>query len=361
MNFSTKIIRWYEKNKRDLPWRIISDPYKIWISEIILQQTRIEQGIDYYHAFLETFRDIQSLASAKEEEVLKIWQGLGYYSRARNMHKTSKIIVEEQRGIFPSDHYKLLQLPGIGEYTAAAIMSIAFKKPYSVVDGNVQRVLTRVFGIADPVDTSAGKKKINELANQLMNKSKPGIYNQAVMEFGALYCKPKNPACSNCIFINNCSAFKTNSVDELPAKKKKAVQRNRYFNYLVMVSPQKDDRSILVKKRAENDIWKNLYDFPLIETDKPITTKSIKKELLHQYKLTDVNISSSDRTYKHVLSHQLIMARFFEIKLGPGEMKKVKDSFKHVKLISLKNLKELPVPRLMEIFINESDFLKKER
>lgn len=235
MDFSTQIIEWYRTNKRDLPWRKTKNPYQIWLSEIILQQTRVEQGLSYYLKFIEKYPSIKDLANAPQDEVLKLWQGLGYYSRARNLHYTSKVITDKYKGEFPATYKEILDLKGIGEYTAAAISSFSFNLPYPVIDGNVYRVLSRVFDIDTPIDSTLGKKEFKELAYELINKNNPSEYNQAIMEFGALYCKPQSPDCENCIFTSTCLAFKTKKINELPVKSKKLKQKNRYFNYLVFI------------------------------------------------------------------------------------------------------------------------------
>ncbi|MCW8941497.1 MAG: A/G-specific adenine glycosylase, partial [Flavobacteriales bacterium] len=234
MEFSQKLISWYKNNKRDLPWRNTINPYKIWLSEIILQQTRVNQGLSYYYKFIEHYPSVKDLANASEQEVLKLWQGLGYYSRARNLHATARIITENYDGIFPVDYKKILSLKGVGEYTAAAITSFAYNQPYPVVDGNVFRVLARIYGVDTPIDTPEGKKTFNGLANKLIDKKQAATYNQAIMEFGALVCTPKNPECENCIFNNICAALINQQIELLPLKSKKIKQTNRYFNYLII-------------------------------------------------------------------------------------------------------------------------------
>ena len=232
--FSQKIIFWYEHNKRDLPWRNTRDPYLIWLSEIILQQTRVDQGMSYYLKFVGEFPTVKQLAKADNEKVMKLWQGLGYYSRARNLHTTAKIILLEHKGVFPKEFETILALKGVGEYTAAAIASFAYNKPYAVVDGNVYRVLSRVFDISTPIDSTQGKKEFNHLAGELLDKNKPAIYNQAIMEFGAMQCKPINPYCAVCPLNTMCLAYSKKLVAELPVKSKKTKVRDRYFNYIVL-------------------------------------------------------------------------------------------------------------------------------
>ena len=274
MNFTKILAKWYDKNKRDLPWRRTKDPYRIWVSEIILQQTRIEQGWDYYLRFLEKFPILRALASAEEEEVLKLWQGLGYYSRARNMHAAAKEIMNLHQGIFPKTYEEIRKLKGIGDYTAAAISSIAFGIPSPVVDGNVLRLFSRFFGIRDPVDTQKGKTTVLEKAKELISPEHPGDFNQAIMEFGALQCKP-TPDCKTCPLKPGCVAFQQNRIAEFPVKSKKQRQRTRYFHYLFIITGKGKKRSVFLKKRTGNDIWKNLFDFPLIETEKAVSHKKL--------------------------------------------------------------------------------------
>ena len=265
--FTKTLIMWYLVNKRDLPWRKTKDPYSIWLSEIILQQTKIAQGTSYYAKFIHEFPDVFTLAEAEEAQVLKLWQGLGYYSRARNLHVTAKFISEELNGYFPDNYKQLLQLKGIGDYTASAIASIAFARPNATVDGNVYRVLARFFGIHTPIDSSAGTREFKELAQALLDPDDPGTSNQAVMEFGALVCTPRNPDCSNCVLNRSCHAVQTGSVYDLPVKKGKAKIRNRYFNYFVLNVQSEQTR---IRRRSGSDIWKHLYEFPLYESEQPV-------------------------------------------------------------------------------------------
>ncbi|MBV5343686.1 A/G-specific adenine glycosylase, partial [bacterium] len=272
-NISKALTNWYNQNKRELPWRDITDPYRIWISEIILQQTRVNQGMRYYLRFVERFPDVKTLAVAEEDEVLKYWQGLGYYSRARNIHKTAKIITEKHKGIFPKNHSDILLLKGIGEYTAAAICSFAYNQPYAVVDGNVFRVLSRVFGIETPIDSTSGKKEFTQLAEKLLDKKEPGLHNQSIMEFGALQCVPVQPDCGVCPLQTVCKAYSLNMADKLPVKATKTKVRERFFNYFYIEYQDK----IFIQKRSEKDIWQNLYELPLVESDKLFETNVIDK------------------------------------------------------------------------------------
>ncbi|HSH64759.1 MAG TPA: A/G-specific adenine glycosylase [Bacteroidia bacterium] len=343
---SDKLINWYEEHKRDLPWRNTKNPYFIWLSEIILQQTRVDQGMAYYLKFAAAFPTVKHLAEADNEKVMKLWQGLGYYSRARNLHATAQLIIKNYGGIFPNSYEDILALKGIGTYTAAAIASFAYDLPYAVVDGNVYRVLSRVFGIATPIDSVGGKKEFNQLANEIINKKKTALHNQAIMEFGAMHCKPVNPDCESCILRSICQAASTRQVDKLPVKEKKTKIRNRYFNYIVLRHKNK----IILQKRLEKDIWTNLYDFPLIET-----TAEIQEEAFLQLKewqtvmgTTPYKIHSVSSYYKHVLSHQKIYARFWEIhcETQPDELVTGTRI-----LVPTKNLSKYAVPRLIENYL----------
>lgn len=305
MNFCNILVSWYKKNKRELPWRGINDPYRIWLSEIILQQTRVTQGLPYYLAFIKKFPNIHELAKAKEDEVMKTWQGLGYYSRARNLHCTARYISRKLHGKFPEEFEEIKKLKGVGEYTAAAIASFAFNKPHPVIDGNVFRVLSRIFGIGIPIDSARGKKAFRKKAEELIDKKNPGLFNQAIMEFGALHCVPQNPNCTQCPFGKICVAYKKNLIPYLPVKSKKKKIQKRFFNYLVINKEGK----ISIKKRTDNDIWKNLYDFPLIETKKNISIKKLSKFP----ELVQIKIKSVSPVFKHILSHQLIFGRFLEV------------------------------------------------
>jgi A/G-specific adenine glycosylase len=351
MNFGSEIIRWYNQHKRDLPWRNIQDPYRIWLSEIILQQTRVDQGMAYYHRFIQEYPTVKRLANASEDQVLKQWQGLGYYSRARNLHHTAREIVKRHKGNFPKEYDEVRSLKGIGEYTAAAILSFAFNKKFPVVDGNVFRLLSRYFGIDTPVDTSKAKKEFYVLAGELMEQHAPAVFNQAIMEFGARQCKPQNPDCSVCPLNITCVARIQNRVSQLPVKNKKSEIKNRYFNYLVIHQNEK----LFLNKRTGNDIWKNLHDFPLIETSKRLSEKKIIvsenwKTLLGKSKITLMSVS---REYRHLLSHQTIHAKFYEVNVPSKKVLEGKNKFI---LVSKKELKKLAVPKLIENFLEEKLF-----
>ncbi len=299
-DFGTTLQEWYNINGRPLPWRKTSDPYRIWISEIILQQTQVIQGTSYYHRFLDAFPNIDALALASEDEVLRQWQGLGYYSRARNLHFTAKTVVEKYDSNFPSSHEEIIKLKGIGPYTAAAIASIAFGLPYPVLDGNVYRFLSRLKGISTPIDSAEGKKKFEKLANEILNIKNPANHNQAMMEMGALVCRPKNPTCDECPFHDECLAYQTGTIMEFPIKSKKIKQRTRYFNFF-LIQPKANE--IMIDKRNGKDIWQNLYQLPLIESDEKLSEKQLNRK-------TGIQANLISET-KHILSHQIIYTRFF--------------------------------------------------
>lgn len=340
-NISKALTNWYKQNKRELPWRDITDPYRIWISEIILQQTRVNQGMSYYLRFVERFPDVKSLADANEDEVLRYWQGLGYYSRARNLHKTAQIITEKHNGIFPKSHSDILQLKGIGEYTAAAISSFAYNQAFAVVDGNVFRVLARIFGIETPIDSTTGKKEFTQLAQKLLDKNEPGLHNQSIMEFGALQCVPVQPDCSICPLQSVCKAYSLNLVDKLPVKASKTKVRERFFNYFYIECQDK----IFIQKRTGKDIWQNLFELPLVESDRLFETNEISQNELFT-NLKNIEISFSTTTFKHILSHQRIFARFFKVRISEKN-----DSLNNLIDIKKDELDNYAVSRLTEMFI----------
>lgn len=310
-DFQRKLIQWYNLNKRDLPWRQTLDPYRIWVSEIILQQTRVDQGLAYYERFIARFPDVRQLAEADEQEVLSVWKGLGYYSRARNMHHTARSVVQEHAGVFPGSYYQLLRLKGIGKYTAAAIASICSYEPVPVVDGNVVRVFSRLFGFGAAAGTTASFNKVWERSSALIDRDDPGTYNQAVMEFGALCCKPANPGCGQCIFRNDCFAFGNQMVDKLPLKKKELTKRERWFTYLyVPVGGGK----VLMQQRPQGDIWHNLWELPLIEADHLLGQAEVSAHpVVNQGRERPEIIVVNPKDYRHILTHQIIHARFYEI------------------------------------------------
>ena len=352
LTFTRTLLNWYDKNKRDLPWRKTRDPYVIWVSEIIMQQTRIEQGLPYYYRFLESFPSLRQLADAAEEDVLNVWQGLGYYSRARNMHAAAKFILREHNGVFPEKYDDILQMKGVGKYTAAAITSMAFDLPYPVFDGNVLRFFSRFFGIISPVGQVKGKNRIHELAKQYIDKEHPGEFNQAIMEFGALQCKQGSPDCNPCPLKQDCFALNQGMIRELPVKSKVQLQRKRYFHYFVIFQKStKRGKYLLLQKRESDDIWKNLYDFPLIESDKTVSEEKLRKMQRWEEIFSNSNILIFRKTkiYKHILTHQIIHARFYFIS-GPVM---IKGNFKKVSLTEIHNF---PVPRLIENFLQEEKF-----
>ncbi len=348
--FALSLIDWYQQGHRALPWRATHDPYKIWLAEIILQQTRVVQGMPYYNAFITQYPTLHDLAAASETEVLRTWQGLGYYSRARNLHTCARLIVDKQEGVFPNDYKGLLQLPGIGPYTAAAIASIAFREAVPVVDGNVLRVLARIFGITSPINSSQGKAVIQEIAQQLISIPTPDVYNQAIMEFGAVQCTPQKPACDTCIFHADCIAYQTQQVEILPKKDAKVKIKKRYFHYLVL---QLGDK-LLMKKRPKGDIWQGLYDFYLVEADKPYAAKQLSDELLtlvHQHQLEIVKYPWEA---KHILTHRVIYASFFHISLPTTFMEVVAPLLQQyaMEAVTMEAIQSLPKSVLICKFLN---------
>lgn len=307
--FTKQLLQWHSQNPRPLPWdHGPRDPYHIWISEIIMQQTRIEQGTPYYLKFIERFPSVESLAKASVDEVLRYWQGLGYYSRARNLHKTALIITNDLKGVFPSTHDELMKLPGVGDYTAAAIASFAYHLPHPVVDGNVKRVVSRFTGFASSIDESASHQKIVDLAAHLMKGSAPAIFNQAIMNYGAVVCTPKKPLCSTCVLSKKCYALKNNCIEYLPVRTKKKTNTARYFHFLVVTWRGK----ILLQKRTAKDIWQGLYTPLLVEINssrKPTAQKLLSaiSEVVGNEQLQH---NESTVTKKQLLSHQTIHGRF---------------------------------------------------
>ena len=341
------LINWFAENSRDLPWRHNPTPYQVWLSEIILQQTRVNQGWDYYLRFVEKCPTVNDLANATEEEVLKMWQGLGYYSRARNLHQCAKQIVEQYGGQFPADFEKLKQLKGIGDYTAAAIASIAFDLPHAVVDGNVYRVLSRLFDIDTPININEGQTVFAKIADDLLNRKQPGLHNQAMMEFGALQCTPKNPNCLLCPLQAQCLAFANQTVMQRPVKLQKLKITTRYFNYLVF----RIEGNVYLHKRSGNDIWKNLYDFPCIESENPMTVEEVIasekfQQLIENKSFTIIKTSP---TFTHKLTHRTIIAQFIEIKL---EEKLLRIETKELFLTPETDLGNFPIPRLIDLYLN---------
>ena len=342
MLFDKTLIYWYLKNKRDLPWRKTKSPYHIWLSEIMLQQTRVAQGLPYFIKFTEQFPTVQDLAKASENEVLKLWQGLGYYSRARNLHFTAKYVANELGGVFPKNYKGLKELKGVGDYTASAIASICYKEPTAVIDGNVYRVLSRYFGIDTPINSTQGIKEFKELGQSLINEKEPDVYNQAIMEFGALQCKPKNPDCNSCPFNNSCIALEKNLVDKLPIKEKKIKIRKRYFNFIV-INTNKNET--VIQERTNKGIWQNLYQFPLIETESLVDEKNLfEAEEFKSWFLQTINMKLfNKKEIIHKLSHQHLYTRFWIVKTEAVQLE----------TISWNNISSYPVPILIANFIDQ--------
>lgn len=338
--FTDIILDWYAANKRELPWRMTADPYKVWVSEIILQQTRVAQGYGYYLRFIGRFPDVQSLARANEDEVLKYWQGLGYYARARNLHRAARSMGDA----FPATYEGVRALEGVGEYTAAAICSIAYGMPYAVVDGNVYRVLSRYWGIGLPIDTAGGRKHFAALAQELVDKSAPGTYNQAIMDFGALQCTPQLPACMSCPLGGGCVALAQGRVGSLPAKRHKAKVSGRYFNYMDV----RTGAYTFINKRTGNDIWKNLFELPLLEVGRDLAEEEFLALPAFRALVRDAGgfeIRPVCRGIKHVLSHRVIYANFYSLSLPAGT-----EAFGSCLRIPLTERGKYAVPRLIHAF-----------
>jgi A/G-specific adenine glycosylase len=343
MIFSDELVKWYNENKRDLPWRHTTDAYVIWLSEVILQQTRVEQGLPYFYRFAEKYPTVTDFAAAEEDEVLRLWQGLGYYSRGRNMLKTARLVQDEYGGVFPNKYDELIKLKGIGEYTAAAIASFSANEARAVVDGNVYRVLSRYFGISEPINSTAGKKIFQTTASDFLSKKTPALHNQAIMEFGAMLCKPKNPVCGICPVRLGCYAFKYNATTTLPVKLKKLNIKQRFFNYFLFT----DGDSILMNKRTEGDIWANMYDLPMIETPALLSVDEVKVIPAGiEYFGPDFKISAVSDVKKHVLTHQHLYIRFVTL---AGQPVKLNPNWVFIKV---ENLSKLPLSKPIFIFLD---------
>lgn len=347
MTFSHRLISWYKIHKRDLPWRNTKDPYKIWVSEIILQQTRVNQGLAYYRQFIRQYPDLCSLAQAALDDVLKVWQGLGYYTRARNLHQTAQYIKFNLNGLFPDNYKELLRLKGVGDYTASAIASFAFGESVAVVDGNVQRVIARLTGLEMAVNSGEGRKIIKKQAEKLLSSDYPALHNQAMIEFGAIQCAPRNPECSICPLNKPCYAYQHNKVHDLPVKIKQRSQKLRYFYYLKI----KHNNHIFLEKRSRKDIWNSLYQFPLIEADNAIKIHELThllewEQIFHGSTHTIKNIS---RTYTHLLTHQKIIAQFIEVEIPRAEALHLN----HCIRVDEANIHQLAIPRLIEKYLEE--------
>jgi len=346
MNWSDEIQNWYLQHKRDLPWRNTTDAYTIWLSEVILQQTRVGQGMPYFYRFLERYPDVTAFAQASEDEILKLWQGLGYYSRGRNMLATARQIQENNQGVFPTTYQELIKLKGIGEYTAAAISSFAADEAKAVVDGNVYRVLARWFGVEEPINSPKGKKLFQQLADEILDRKCPGRHNQAMMEFGAMLCKPKNPDCGICPVHEACNAYQTNRINILPVKLKTVKIRERYFNYFLI----SDQNQLLLNKRSIDDIWANMYDLPLIENQTYIPVEALPA--LPEFKRLfggQAVIISTSPIRKHVLTHQRIYVHFIHLQISPKEINLQPSWF----FTPFDSLKTLALPKIIYQFLDE--------
>src|SRR5574343_93197 len=333
-DFHLLITDWYRQNKRALPWRLTKDPYSIWLSEIILQQTRVDQGTAYYYKFIENYPSVLDLARADEQEVLNLWQGLGYYSRARNLHSAAKYIANELNGQFPNNFKEVLKLKGVGEYTAAAIASLSFKEPVAVVDGNVYRVLSRVFNIDTPIDSTEGKKQFAQLAQELISTSNPDTHNKAIMEFGALHCTPANPKCESCPLIEMCISYEKDTIQSRPVKSKKTKVRDRYFHYLLLENKE----HYYISQRTEKDIWQNMFEFPLIETDTKLELKDFSP-------YTDSKATTISSEITHILSHQKIHTLFYHF---PASVIIQQESLLKV---SKQDFTDYPIPRVIDRYL----------
>lgn len=343
--FTKELLKWNKyDNNRVMPWKYEKDPYKIWISEIILQQTRVSQGLEYYKRFIKRFPTAKSIAIAPEHEVFKLWEGLGYYTRCKNIIASAKYIAEELNGKFPGDYESILKLKGIGSYTASAIASFAYNLPYAVLDGNVFRVLSRYFGIKIPIDSSQGKFFYKDLAYELLDKKLPGVYNQSIMDFGATVCKPL-PLCEICPLSNKCVAYLNGIQLELPVKEKVIVRKNRWLYYLVVTYRDK----YYVRKREEKDIWQNLYEFILLETLKPTTIKKLKatEKFNSVFKDAEYKIEKTSQLYRQQLTHQTINGQFINITV------KSPLALNNYQLISANAIKKLPFPKFITAYLKD--------
>lgn len=339
-----KILQWSKEHPRHLPWKGIKDPYRIWVSEIILQQTRVEQGLPYFHRFLEAFPDVYTLAEADLDLLYKVWEGLGYYRRARHMHEAAQHIVSEHAGHFPKTYEEILALKGVGTYTAAAIASFAFDLPYAVLDGNVARVLARVIGETKPVDTTSVQRRLQDLAQEVLDDSQPGPFNQAMMDFGAMQCTPKQPSCQTCPIKKFCQAYKKGLVAEIPRKKKKIKKKDRFFYYLIFKSTPDH---FWVKQRQEDDIWAHLYEFFLVERDQDTTWSQVLNELDFP-----VEVRYTTDKYVQLLTHQRISAYFAELKVRPQDERHL--NAKGLTLIKKENLRNFAFPKVIDCYLADN-------
>jgi A/G-specific adenine glycosylase len=345
--FTEILMRWSPSVPRDMPWKGEKNPYLVWLSEIILQQTRVEQGLTYFNQFKTTYPTVADLAHAPEDEVMKLWEGLGYYSRARNLQAAAKYITHELNGVFPTTYADLLKLKGVGAYSAAAIASFAYNLPYAVLDGNVFRVLSRVFGIATPIDSTAGRKAFSALSQALLDVAQPARYNQNIMDFGATQCTPQSPDCKKCPLQAQCVAFQTQKVGQLPVKEKKITKRTRFFHYFLL----KDATNIYIKKRVEKDIWLDLYELPLIETEgvDSVTALTAHPQFQQWMNGEKYTLVSASQPFKQLLTHQTIYAIFYEIHLKAHFLEK-----KHAWIsIKQEDLKKFAFPNIIDRFFKD--------
>lgn len=347
-DFGPRLIHWYNQNKRDLPWRESQDPYSVWLSEIILQQTRVDQGLPYFLKFKEAFPTVQDLADASEEQVLNHWQGLGYYSRARNLHAAAQSVAHTMAGKFPSSAEGLQKLPGIGPYTSAAIASICFNEEIPVVDGNVYRVITRIFGVHEAIDTPAGQKRVRSIVEQRIKGNQPADFNQGMMEFGALHCTPVNPNCNACVFQDQCWAFEHQEIESLPFKARKTKVKEVYFHYLAITH----NGNWLFRKRTGKGIWNNMYDFPCIEKQHELQVEELFEQKEAQFlRSTSFEISGSRFQTTHLLSHRRIQAIFTSIELTSLP----EDLPANCTWKAPEEFESIPMPRLIDKFLANVD------
>ncbi|RMG83444.1 MAG: A/G-specific adenine glycosylase [Bacteroidetes bacterium] len=350
--FRQKLLEWFAQNHRPMPWKGEKDPYLVWLSEIILQQTRVEQGWPYFEKFRKQYPTVHALAQASEDDVLKLWEGLGYYSRARNLHYTARYISEQLDGVFPNTLAGLLKLKGVGPYTAAAIASFAFDLPHAVVDGNVFRVLSRFFGIETPIDSTEGKKEFTRLANQLLDPKRPADFNQAIMDFGAIHCTPATPNCGKCILTQQCVAFQSKKTTLFPVKSKRPEKRKRHFNYLIINEKER----VFIHKRTGKDIWRHLYEFPIIETNNVINNvENLRSHLHAQWGEVPekFEVVRKSRLFKQTLTHQIIVARFWEITC-PGLPEGIRSRYL---LTERKNLSKFALPKIIDLYLRDKSLI----
>jgi A/G-specific adenine glycosylase len=354
--FQRTLLEWFATNHRPMPWKGARDPYIIWLSEIILQQTTVAQGTAYFEKFCARYPSVYDLANAPSDDVMKMWEGLGYYSRARNLHATAKHIATDLKGVFPKTYEDILKLKGIGPYTAAAIASFAYDLPHAVLDGNVYRVLSRCFGIETPIDTTEAKHIFTELANAVLDKSRPADFNQAMMDFGATHCTPAKPKCGQCPLSTECVALQNNRVAILPIKSKKMVRKTRFFNYLVL----NEGDFVYIKKRTEKDIWQDLYEFPLIETENLVDTLMVHPDNIGRgdestdvsFDLPKMNLLKKSQPLQQLLTHQKIIATFWEYEIPKSETQNILrgPGFQKIKRTDLSNF---AFPKLFDIYLKE--------